>query len=229
MLISEKSGSMHGPDQPGRLRVLFVGLICLLILFIASIAAYNIPDSTIKVRILPVVDKVVHPWFEQDWQLFAPTPSTSNSHIWVEVRYVESNGNSAELPEFEVQSAIEDLPAERPWLPTKQPGITLAAQERIASYEDQLRFIQGVPVANRTALHEGLDAKFHATFDALARFISKCVQDRYPNLRVKDFRIRFTDTGIVPFSERNSVRPVVPRERQDLETTWYPFTADIGR
>ncbi|MGW1739838.1 DUF5819 family protein [Nocardia sp. NPDC001965] len=194
--------------------------------FVICVTLYNMPDSTVRTRSIGPVTDVMHPYLQQDWHLFAPNPPTVNRKLWVSVR-VERGPDVVELPEFDIQYAIEDMPRSRPWLPTKQPEVTRASQDRMRSYVSELIAIKEAPAEQQAGLHRDLNTRFQGSLRSISRIISKYAEARYPELRILEVRARFTQTDIVPFSRRFSTTDTMT-ERDVLETAWFPFVPGVG-
>ena len=189
---------------------------------------YNMPSSTVKVRVDAADKAMMQPWFEQDWQLFAPTPATSNAHLMVSIRAVAATGAIIELPAFDAQYPIEDLQKKTPFLPTKQPGATLAAQERFASYQRQLLVIQRIAGPQQQLLHDQLDKTFGPTLDGLDRLISYEAHQKYPGADIRQVQATFTTTPMTPFSARHVWPPPKETTKQSLQTNWFPYVSGVG-
>lgn len=212
-----------------RVRAAFLLVAGALIVFITGTVLYNLPASTVTTRMRPTVDVVMHPWFEQDWQLFAPTPASSNTRLMVTARVARPDGSVVETPAFDVQYPIEDMPKNDHVLPTKRPGITLAAQERMSNYSRELAAIDKAPVAARAPLHRALDERYRSTLDEIDRFMSRCAQDRFPGAHIVAVRGAFTSTPMTPFSARNMHNPPPLPTTTIVTTSWDPFVADVQK
>ena len=216
-------------DVSARVRAAFCVVAGALIVFIAGTVLYNLPASTVTTRMRPTVDVVMHPWFEQDWQLFAPTPASSNTRLMVTARIERPDHSIVETPAFDVQQPIEDMPKSNHILPTKRPGITLAAQERMSNYSRELATIDKAPPAARAPMHRALDERYRSTLDEIDRFMSRCAQDRFPHARIVAVRGAFTSTPMTPFSARTMHNPPPLPTKTIVTTSWDPFVADVQK
>lgn len=219
----------HPTSHPVHVRIAFSLIVVVVGVFGLCTALYNFPDSTVKSRIDPAVNTVVQPWFEQDWHLFAPTPSTSNTHLLVTARLLFQDSTVHDMAPFDVQYPLEDLTKTNHVLPTKLPGVTLAAQERMADYATELAGISHAPVAAQSGLHADLDDRYQPVLDALRRFRSRCAQDRFGSARIVAVRGTFTSTPMTPFSARDDVDPLPQPTKTILTTGWDPFVADVAK
>jgi hypothetical protein len=212
---------------PARVRISAVVAVAVAAVYMIACVIYNLPSSTMKVRVDDADKALMQPWFEQDWQLFAPTPASSNAHLVISIKASES-GSKSELAPFDAQYPIEDMQKRSPELPTKQPGITLAAQERFASYQKQLLVIEKAGGPSARGLHAQLDKTFAPTLDALDRFISYEAHKQYPTAQISQVRATFTSTPMTPFSERNDAVPPVEKTKETLQTNWFPYVEGVG-
>jgi len=216
------------PTHKIHVRILFCALVGALGAFALCTAFYNFPDSTVKSRVSPAVNAVVQPWLEQDWHLFAPTPGTSNTHLMVGARIRSNDGTIVETLPFDVQYPVEDLVKANHVLPTKLPGVTLAAQERMADYATELAAISRAPEATQAELHTELDKRYQPALDQIGRFMSRCAQDRFGTAQILAVQGTFTTTPITPFSARYANNPAPMPTKIVVTTSWDPFVADIA-
>ncbi|MHA3024294.1 DUF5819 family protein [Mycobacterium sp. BMJ-28] len=227
--MSSSIDSTRPTSHPIHIRILFCVVVGAVGVFGLCTLLYNFPDSTVKSRIDPVVNTVVQPWFEQDWHLFAPTPSTTNTHLMVTARIQLSNGSIGEPPAFDVQYPIEDLVKSSHVLPTKLPGVTLAAQQRMADYAMELAAISHAPAAEQPSQHADLDRRYQPMLDALGRFMSRCAQDRFGSAHILAVRGTFTSTPMTPFSARDAENPPTLPTKTIITTSWDPFVPDVAK
>lgn len=217
-------------EYPTRIRLLFCVVVAALGAFTLCAVVYNMPESTVKTRIGPVVNAAAGPWFDQDWHLFAPTPGTSNTHLLVSAQIRASDGSIVEAPALDVQDPLDDLVKANRVLPTKLPSLTLRAQNSMTDYARELAGILRAPPERRPEMHAQLDQRYQVTLDQLRRFFSRCAQDRLgPAARIIAVRGIFTDTPLTPFSRRYEANPPPFPTKTIVTTSWAPFVADVGR
>src|SRR5262245_20181438 len=84
-------------------RVWAVGLCLATVIpvYLLPVTVTDLPPSPARTSLAPIARHVVHPWFDQQWTLFAPTPPMSNSRLYLEVRYRPGAG-IADPPTVEV-------------------------------------------------------------------------------------------------------------------------------
>lgn len=213
---------------PRRLRITAALAVVIAGVYMVACAVYNLPSSTVKVRVDGADKAMMQPWFEQDWQLFAPSPATSNARLMISIRAVGAGGANLVLPAFDAQYPIEDLQKQTPFLPTKQPGATLAAQERFASYQKQLLVIQRIAGPQEQLLHAQLDKAFQPTLDGLDRLISYEAHRRYPGADIRQVQATFTSTPMTPFSARFVSPTPTEVTTQSLQSNWFPYVSGVG-
>jgi len=214
---------------PAWIRVFFCAIVSALGLFGLCTVVFNLPESTVKSRVSPVINAVMEPWFDQDWHLFAPTPATSNSQLMVSAQLRSSDGSIVEMPAFDVQEPLEDLAKTNHFLPTNLPMITLAARQQMSQYARELADIMGGPPAGRDEMHAELDHRYQDTLDQLRRFMSRCAQDRFGAAHIVAVRGTFTETPVTPFSKRDETNPPSLPTKTIVTTSWAPFVADVGK
>lgn len=222
---SQAAGGLGVGWQVRAVVVLLAGLAAI---YVVACTVYNMPDSPVKVRIVGAARTVIHPWFDQDWQLFAPTPSTSNSRVWVTAQVRSITGAVRTTTAFDVEYPIEDELTTNHVLPTKAPGITLAMNETWSNYRGQLQAVDQLPTSVRSIAHQQLDARFATDFDSLDRFLSFEAQRHFPGEQVIRIRAKFVNYPMTPFSQREMVHPFAQKPHEQLQTDWMPYAAGVA-
>jgi hypothetical protein len=201
-------------------RLLALGLIALAGVYAGSCVLTEMPTSPVQVRAARWVHPVIHPVFDQDWQLFAPNPASYNNRMLVTAVTYDGTSYTQQAP-FDVEIPLEVMPRGDHFLPTKLPGISLAANEEWSTYRVRLETIDKLPKPEQAPATAQLNKDFAVQFDMLSRVASYFAERRFPGLRVSKERVTFTRTDIVPFSERFTA--TVEPEQQQLTTSWLPF------
>ncbi|MEU6173932.1 DUF5819 family protein [Streptantibioticus parmotrematis] len=227
--------SPYDPDGspaavPWRVRVFVVAALLPVALFTAACLIYNAPASPVQVRLARPVNDVMGPYFSQDWQLFAPTPGTTNDLLYLEVTMRRAGSATAvQTKPLEIEGAIDRTPRERRWNPTKLPGVVLAFQENAADYARQSGQIdENYPADERAAQHKALLKRFTPTFEELQRFLSVRASSLYPGAKILAVRATFKEQPIVPFSQRyESPAPSQPVAGV-LRTSWMSYVPGVA-
>jgi hypothetical protein len=74
------------PVQRLVVRLAALGMAALVAGYVVNTALYLAPPNPLTLRVLPVVMAIQHPWFSQNWHLFAPSPIRSNILLTVRCR-----------------------------------------------------------------------------------------------------------------------------------------------
>lgn len=82
-----------------------------LIIHFGMTLAYLLPLNPIMLRIAPLVDGYMVPWFVQDWHLFAPDPINETQRLLVSCRLQQTNGLTVETPWMDVSTPLWDIQA----------------------------------------------------------------------------------------------------------------------
>jgi hypothetical protein len=180
----------------------------------------EMPASPVQVRTAELANHVIHPVFDQDWQLFAPNPASYNNRILVTAVTWDGQSYTQQAP-FDIEGPLEAMPRRNHFLPTKIAGISLAANEEWSTYGLRLATIDKLPKQERAPATADLNKGFAVQFDMLSRVASYFAQRRFPGVHVVKERVTFTQTDMLPFSERDTT--TVEPERQQLNTSWLPF------
>ncbi|GGF17965.1 DUF5819 family protein [Williamsia phyllosphaerae] len=204
-------------------------VVCLLLLcaaiYVVCAVVVDMPSSPVQTRVAVPANKVIHPVFDQDWQLFAPTPATSNSLIKV-TAVTERGGTRTTQAPFDIEAPLEKAAIANPVVPTKLAGLSLAANEEWNTYRTKLQAIKStVAPQNRQAAIAELDHQYRFTYDSLDRAASYYAHARFPGTQIVKVRVTFYKQDMVPFSRRND-HPVMP-VKPLLQTSWLPYIADI--
>jgi hypothetical protein len=83
------------------LRVVLAGF---LLAHVGITLLYLLPPNPIKLRLAPLLARVMHPFFAQDWRLFAPEPISDTRRLWLSCRLRQSDGATLETAWVDVTS-----------------------------------------------------------------------------------------------------------------------------
>jgi hypothetical protein len=75
---------------PAALVVASAAAVCVLaaIVHVAMVFLYVAPSNTISVKYRQAITAWISPYFEQNWQLFAPNPQSARQQIWARTSYL---------------------------------------------------------------------------------------------------------------------------------------------
>lgn len=86
-------------------------LVAVLCLHFGMTLVYLMPLNPIALRIAPVVQRYMVPWFAQDWHLFAPNPINETRMLLVSCRLRQTNGTTVETAWVDVSTPLWDAQA----------------------------------------------------------------------------------------------------------------------
>lgn len=213
-----------------RLRVAVALLGMVAAVYSVACLDYNAPASPASVRLAGPVNAMINTYFNQDWMLFAPTPATDNSllYIQVQLRRPGSATTVTTAPE-DIEAAIDVLPRSDRVLPTKLPGVVLGFQENFQAYSRQLAQItQDDPKSEQGPARKALAARYTTEFVALQRFLSVRAATLYPGDRILAVRASFARQPIVPFSQRDQVPAPSETIKIFEQTDWLAYVAGVA-
>ncbi len=191
---------------------------------------YNAPGSPAKDRIKGPVTAFMEPYFWQDWQLFGPTPGSSDDLIYLRTRMkFPGSGQVVESSPVEIEQAIDRSPHDFPVNPTKLPGVLLAFDAAANRYAGIAIKFKKLPAARRDAARKILDKQFAPDFEEMRRFFSAQAKTLYPNAQIISVQATFKNRPIIPFSERYEVpRPKV-HQQGILATSWMDYVPGVAQ
>lgn len=85
----------HSPlSRPAGLVVAAAAAVCVTtaIVHMCLVFLYVAPPNVVSQRYERQVDAWIYPYFEQNWQLFAPNPESDPEHVWARTRTTSPNG-----------------------------------------------------------------------------------------------------------------------------------------
>ncbi len=91
------------------LRVLPAALIGVLAMHFAMTMAYLTPLNPVKLRLMPVVEGYIRPFFEQRWTLFAPDVEAMTRYVLVSCRGEDAQGVVQEQPWVNITLPLHEL------------------------------------------------------------------------------------------------------------------------
>lgn len=96
-------------SPPAALVVAVAAAVCVLtaVAHVVMVFLYVAPPNTISARYRPAVNAWISPYFEQNWQLFAPNPQSDRQHIWARTSYAPAD-SSRRTSDWIDLSAVDD-------------------------------------------------------------------------------------------------------------------------
>lgn len=213
---------------PVRVRLCVILGVLPVLAFMAACLVYNAPQSPASVRLIGPARRVLEPYFWQDWQLFGPTPGTSNDLVYLQAR-IQYGGETVETAPVEVEEAIDRAPRGFRINPTKLPGIMLAFDQTSSHYASAATRIKKLPAAQRKAAQAALDKQYKADFEEMQRFFSARAHSLYPGARILAVQATFKTRPIVSFSERYESPHPKEKLKGLLQTSWMPYVPGVAQ
>ena len=214
---------------PARIRALVLVALVPVIVFTAACVVYNAPASPARNRLADATNRLLEPYFSQDWQLFGPTPGNSINLVYMEARLKTPSGAVVEAAPVEIEDAIDRAPRDFRINPTKLPGVLLAFDESAQKYTQQATDIKKLPKDQQGAAQTELDKGFATNFLEMQRFFSARAATLYPDSQILAVKATFKNRPIVPFSARyEDPQPEQPTDAE-LETSWLDYVPGVAR
>ncbi len=213
---------------PVRVRLCVVLGMLPVLAFTAACLVYNAPQSPASVRLAGTARKVLEPYFWQDWQLFGPTPGTSNNLVYLQAR-IQYQGKVVETAPVEVEDAIDKAPRDFRINPTKLPGIMLAFDQTSSHYANAATRIKKLPAVQRKTAQAELDKRYKADFGEMQRFFSARAHSLYPGARILAVQATFKTRPMIPFSERYEHPRPVEKVKGLLRTSWMAYVPGVAQ
>jgi hypothetical protein len=216
---------------PARLKLTAAVSFVLAAVYVLCCLIYNAPASPATIRLAPIIDRVMNPYFEQAWTLFAPTPPSENEQLLVQAVIKGPNGADALTAEMDTAQPAYDLArSERLW-PSKLPGVVLAFQEEFAIYSDSYVQIEGKlkAGARRANALRQLRQGYRLPFAELDRYLSAEATSYFPGRDILFVRGYLVEVPVVPFSERYQRPPPRQPHKVTLDTGWMTFISGVAQ
>jgi hypothetical protein len=96
-------------SPPAALVVAMAAAVCVLasVAHVLMVFLYVAPPNTISTQYRPAINAWISPYFEQNWQLFAPNPQSAHEQIWARMSY-QSAGQGQQAGAWINLSAVDD-------------------------------------------------------------------------------------------------------------------------
>ena len=103
------AGAHPALSPPAASVVALAAAVCVLaaVAHVVMVFLYVAPPNTISARYRPAINAWVSPYFEQNWQLFAPNPQSAHQQIWARTSY-ESASSGRRIGAWIDLSAVDD-------------------------------------------------------------------------------------------------------------------------
>jgi hypothetical protein len=208
-------------------RLVAVAGVPIAVVYSVACLLYNAPKSPATIRIAGFTNAVIGSYFEQDWQLFGPTPQSSNNLIYLQVR-IRAGDKEIETSPVEVESAIDQAPRAFPLNPTKLAAVTLAFNEDMHNYANSDEQVRRLPARLRAQARYQLNVSNRWFFAELQRFFSARASSLYPGSDILALRVSFASQPMVPFSDRYEQPPPGQQPARLATTSWLAYIPGVA-
>jgi hypothetical protein len=225
--------------------------------YMVMVGLYNLPPSPLKVKIQPVLEKCVDPYFTQRWRLFAPNPPNGNYDGWFQIRYDDGTGIRETAVLGLTMPLIAESKAHRlfpPRIDRTAINLGYALTDITTSQAKLARLTASRKAGGRLDPEYVLPAGWHQlegaesmtdqeyfddarkTLEAGHKQVSgqlnRLVALLTPSLRLpgrpRQARVFYTYTPITRFSERHAITPETDPPIRIADTGWMPYQAVTG-
>jgi hypothetical protein len=229
---------------PRHIWLLAAVLTVLTLVYVSAVVVMNLPPSAARDELATTAQHVVDPWFEQQWTLFAPAPPTSNTRLYLQVRYRPGAPEPSPKP-INLTAVYQNLAKDRWWAPprlyrvTAEMAVLISAVQRFGTpasasspspnadqQEAQVYFapsaLGGLPPITEFQAHL-LAGEISLQLQGL---LSNAARDLLP--APSDLvAVRGVETAqeIAPYEARRTVTA----EEAEFDTGWMPYVATIAR
>ncbi len=209
---------------------LLFSLVLGLCFHFAMTVAYVAPLNMAKIRVLPVLQAYMEPYFAQGWELFAPDPILQSKYLMVSCRMTDLTGKVIETDPLDVTSRLHHAerafrlnPADR-MLRSQLSPLSLIAPpvdplaDAIQRLEDaKVKEVEKIAAGVRSGREE--NRKFGLRL--LSRVASAECLHLYPQGGLTASRALVVGVSAPPFSRRND--PNVTGEKSLTDFGWMPY------
>ena len=221
-------------QQPSsrRLMLLTLPLVLAVVLYVAGVAVYVAPASPAQIRLLPVANRLIVPYFTQIWTLFAPTPPESQRLAYVEARYVASGSARVRTtPPLLVSEPMVDYARSRRWAPSKLMAAALYFEEVLNPTPQQMAKLarsHASPALKRKVL-DAYRREYGPIQQQLTRYLSAEARAELPSgVRIVAVRGEFVSVPMTGFSERYASHPPARRASIIYDSHWRSYIAGVA-
>jgi hypothetical protein len=192
-----------------------------------SVLVLVAPESPAREATLVSTRHITHPYFDQIWTLFAPTPPDTSRDWIVSIKYGATN-STRELASEE-SNATKDLIAlakSARWAPSRMLGFPLALQDWVAKYLNQRRAAKELPAAQRDRQLASVEGSFEPVKREVQRFGSWYAANKYRGRSITAVRLRLLEFPDTPFSKRGT--SYLPAPVMLWDSSWLPYVPGVG-
>jgi hypothetical protein len=210
-------------------RVLPALLIGILALHFSLTMAFLTPLNPVKLRLLPVLESYINPFFSQRWSLFAPNVEARTRYILVSCRGEDAQGITHEQPWVNITLPLHELKQRYRLTPADRlERAQLAGLNQIELEDDEVsRKLMDKPEDTdqyRKAvafIEQQREGRKRTGTRLLRRVASLACATLHPSLRMREVRVRMATITAPPFSQR--MKTEAPGDTHYAELPWQPY------
>lgn len=191
--------------------------------------AFLTPLNPVKLRLMPVLEGYIQPFFQQRWSLFAPNVEALTRYVLVSCRGEDAQGVMQEQPWVNITLPLHELKqryrltaadrldrAQSVGISLLSPTDDEVTAKLMSKPSDTEEYRQAVATVER---QRELQKKSGA--HVLRRVASAACGNLYPALRMKEVRVRMATIKAPPFSQR--MEADAPGDTNYQELPWQPY------
>jgi hypothetical protein len=191
--------------------------------------AFLTPLNPVKLRLLPLLDSYINPFFHQRWSLFAPEVEAQTRYVLVSCRGEDARGVMQEQPWVNITLPLHQLkqryrltPADRldraqvAGVSQLTPQDDEVISKLLAKPEDTDQYRQAVAGFERQR-----EQRKSRGMRLLRRVASSACGSLYPALLIREVRVRVATIKAPPFSQRMAAE--AHGDTTFTELPWQPY------
>lgn len=247
-----KKASLGCQPIDGRLsvtvRLAAMVLALAIVVYVGAVTIYDLPPSPARQAMLPAVNQIVQPWFDQQWTLFAPTVPVANARLYLLVRYKTPSGLRQAKP-VDLSAVFQRIAQAQRWAPPRLYRVTMSLAVEIDQVVLYASRQPTSPGGDQSATAQQAQAEANAYFAPTAlgstapltpvqsrlmglevtvelqRLLSASAHDLLPeSSRIASVRGVETSQAIPPFSHPH----LHEVQRPVFDTGWLPYQKDVA-
>lgn len=213
-----------------RLYATTLPLIVAAVVFVAAVIADVAPASPAQRLAIRTLGRIVHPYFEQVWTLFAPNPPVLDSDLFLQIQYIAPNRQEVQTSGLiSITAPATRALHARSWLPPKLPSVQFNLTNLIPDHSHALGNLPQTSSSSRSesrAVHR-LRTEYASELSTLRRMLSAYAIAATPRgTRIVRVRGTIFRREVQPYSHRHDGN-YRPQTKQVFDSGWLPFSADV--
>ncbi len=211
------------------IRALPAVLLGVLAVHFSLTLAFLTPLNPLKLRLMPVLEGYIQPFFQQRWTLFAPNVDALTRYVLVSCRGEDAQGVVREQPWVNITLPLHELKqryrltaadrldrAQTAGIAQLTPSEDEVTRRLLSKPSDTEQYRRAVAEVERQREHQKrLGAHL------LRRVASAACATLHPSLRMREVRVRMATIKAPPFSQR--MESEMSGDTNYTELPWQPY------